>query len=155
VKWAAAENDSAINTPNTYSPILGAYEGVQPRLTDNAPDASAPDVLPNLTPMSSPTAGALDTATSLCSDSQANSGAMQLSRGAPSEEYSSSSWSEQLAAAPEAGGWSIKSASSVASSTGTSQKPRSRAHMMQLLQQHQQMQQQMQQTQSFSRSQGP
>uniref|UniRef100_A0A383VRV0 Uncharacterized protein n=1 Tax=Tetradesmus obliquus TaxID=3088 RepID=A0A383VRV0_TETOB len=126
-------------------------------MTEHAASAAVVEVLPNLTPVSSPTAGAVDQHISnSMSDGFTNSGAMQFSRGAASEEtYSSSSWSGQLSAAPEIGGWNFRRSSS----TANSQQPRSRSHMRQLLQQHQQMQQQqqmqMQQGQSNSSGQRP
>lgn len=146
VKWAAAGSDGAFKNLDAASHPSRLDQGSQPRqeTTESAANALVSEVLPVLTPVSSPTAGAVGVdIPNIKLHCYTNIGAMQLSKGAPSEGHSSSSWGDQLScsAAPEVGGWSIRRTSSTARGSSASQQPPSRAHMRQLLQQHQQMQQ--------------
>lgn len=61
VKWAAAGSDSAFKNPDAASQPSRLDQGSQPRqeTTESAANALVSEVLPNLTPVSSPTAGAV------------------------------------------------------------------------------------------------
>jgi hypothetical protein len=89
VKWAPAASDSAMNSSHASVPSTCLLQGEHRAhwLADNARAAHPPHVLPNLTPVSSPTAGAVDTATSSVAGTQTHSDAMLRK---PAEELSGS-----------------------------------------------------------------